>query len=347
MWLLITDKSINQSKLVFFKLLLCRIFFLGFIIIFFSSNLVLLWLGIETISVFAVVFLLIRLFIKDIIRFNTINKRKVIFKYFLIQITRGVVLLFLLILIENIFFSNFIYFLIFFIICVKVRSFPGHSWVIELYGSLSYTEIFIIRVVPKFPALFFLYYILPTTFSYLFLISRAISLLVRVIGRINTSLVRYIMRFSSIINIGWFLVALILRIEIFIYCFIVYILVSFSIYILLIENRVYSFVNFNKNNKSKRIIIVMSILLSSLLGLPLGVFFFFKLYVLINQIGFNIIFIILLLNSLSIYMYIRLAWFNFLSFDLFMFYYRSVGVLVGILRVFYSLFIPIFIILFL
>lgn len=259
-------------------------------------------------------------FIPIIINKNNNFSSERIISYFLIQsissanfLFRSLLIIsltkwFNLIAIKNI----IILFIINISLLIKLGAAPFHFWFPKTIKGLNWINCFILRTWQK---------ILPIiTLSYCF-ISKLLILIAsirviigRIMGLIQTSL-QIILTYSSISHIGWILISLILKLNIWliyliIYSFLNYILISFfkilNIYTL---NQIYS----NKNSNFIKYFIIFNLL--SLRGLPPLLGFIPKWLVINLIINRNLIlitFILIMMSLINIYFYIRITYTYFI-----------------------------------
>lgn len=309
----------------FFFLFLSRLFFLGFF-----KNVYIVWLRLECVSLLTVFFFYKRIFFRESVASNTFNKGKIVFKYFLIQIIRRVSIF--ICLCSFFFFEDVFLLFFFFFLSIKLRSFPRHRWVAEVFRSLSFFEIFFLRVVPKLPAFFFVFFFFPLKFFFFFFF-RVFTLIIRLFRRVNSSVLQHILAFSSIINLRWLIVAFFFRLEFFFVCFFSYALVSYILYSILKVSSGFSHVSFFDVSLSKEFFFFLRLLLFSILRLPVRLIFLFKFLILISSTNVYILFFLVVFNVLGVLLYIRFFFLSFSSKRFFILYSVDLNKNIVILRI--------------
>nr|CUH72607.1 NADH dehydrogenase subunit 2 [Rhopalaea idoneta] len=293
-----------------FFFIIFPLFSLGFFIIFSFTSLIMLWVGMELISFSIVLYLFTNFSFVDLLGFSSITKGKIIFKYFIIQMVGAVVILFFLIYSQFFFFTFFFYFSLFFF-AVKLGIFPGHMWVTELYGTLTFSEMFVVGVVPKVaPLLFFSFYAPIDIFFFLGFFSIFFS----VSSALKFSSIRHVISFSSIMNIGWLVFSLSISLKVFFLVFFFYILLSFSLYIFFMHSSFFSlFSPFFRGVDFFSVKMLMGGLLFGIMGAPLSVMFFFKIFIIAGNYNFFFFFFVLFFNSVGVVFYGRMLYFFMLN----------------------------------
>lgn len=92
------------------------------------------------------------------------------------------------------------------IISVKLRAFPGHIWVIDVFSGLSFIECIVVRLLPKLGLFAILSVLLGGSYSQI--PCGVLGVLSVVIGRslgVGSGDVRQIIGCSSIITVRWVL----------------------------------------------------------------------------------------------------------------------------------------------
>nr|YP_003331402.1 NADH dehydrogenase subunit 2 [Aplidium conicum]CAX68851.1 NADH dehydrogenase subunit 2 [Aplidium conicum] len=249
----------------------------------------------------------------ELIGYTQLSKGGLVFKYFLIQMLAGLCLLMIMFLT---FFSmmdkGWGQLLILFFLSVKVGFFPGHGWVIETYGVLTFMEMFFLGIVPKLPS-FFLMWMFFDGLLMMSLMVGFFSLVIGVLGGLKSTSVRHLLGLSSIMNMGWMLFALYLGLDGFFLCFLIYLVVSFTLYMSMTRWGISSYLSFTQGNNSHKILFIIGGVFFIMLGVPVGLLFFFKLYVIMNFFPYVILVLLLFFNSISILMYVRFFWFIFFT----------------------------------
>ncbi len=281
------------------------IFFTARIFILLSSHSIfLIWVRIEIVN-FIIISYLILIKKKNFLSNNWENK--FVFKYLIMQtFFSGIIVLI-------IFFSFYFFlftFFFFFFFFLKVRSFPRYLWVPEVFINLSFFNIFILRTLSKIPPVF-LFFSLRGFNGFVFVFVCLMTVVMSVLTRIKSSNIRVILSFSSVLNIGWFLIRLFFDIIFFFFFFFIYLMFIYFLSILLEKKFIY---NYNK----KDIILINNFFFFFLLTLsffrlarlPTSIIFFFKFMIIFKKGYFLFFFFVIIFNSFRFFFYIRILWFN-------------------------------------
>lgn len=215
----------------------------------------------------------------------------------------------------------------------KLAVFPFHWWLSDIYEGSSDVITFFLAVVPKLPFFYILYrlYILLFSnfifYSYILIFCGLLSILVGTILALYTVKVKKLLAYSSIVHMGYMIIALSLGSKIGLavafYYFLIYIFTSiniFSIFLTIKSSHVYlfgnvtDFVYLKDSNKLLALISIATIL--SLAGIPPFMGFYGKLFifdVLISSGYYYLCLALLLLSILSCVYYIRLIRFIFFN----------------------------------
>nr|WIM51113.1 NADH dehydrogenase subunit 2 [Papilio bootes janaka] len=252
-------------------------------------------------------------------------------KYFLTQAIASINFLFS-ILIKMILMKNFeINYLISIMInssmLMKMGSAPFHFWFPNIIEGLSWFNCFILMTWQKISPMILLSYYMNNNFLMMIMI---INVIVGVLGGINQTSLRKLMTFSSINNLGWMLISLMISENLWLFYLLMY---SFLISILCLTFNLLNtyFINqlFIINMNS---IIKISLLINfmSLGGLPpfLG---FFPKWITINFLIANnffiISFIFIMMSLIMLFFYIRIIYssimFNYLKLKWFTFFFKN------------------------
>nr|WHL46740.1 NADH dehydrogenase subunit 2 [Papilio nephelus] len=252
-------------------------------------------------------------------------------KYFLTQAIASINFLFS-ILIKMIMMKNFeINYLISIMInssmLMKMGSAPFHFWFPNIIEGLSWFNCFILMTWQKISPMILLSYIMNTNFLMMIMI---INVIIGVLGGINQTSLRKLMAFSSINNLGWMLISMMISENLWMFYLLMY---SFLISILCLTFNLLNtfFINqlfiINMNSIMK---ISLLINFLSLGGLPpfLG---FFPKWITINFLIMNnlflISFIFIMMSLIMLFFYIRIIYssvmFNYLKLKWFKFYLKN------------------------
>nr|WAM61663.1 NADH dehydrogenase subunit 2 [Athyma opalina] len=259
-------------------------------------------------------------FIPLISTHNNLLNSEASLKYFLTQSIASINFLFSILLslflMKNFFFNNFFSVIINSSLIMKMGSAPFHFWFPNIMEGLSWFNCFILMTWQKITPMILLSYYFNLNFLYFIMI---FNVMIGAIGSFNQTSLRKLMAFSSINNLGWMMLSMIISenlwliylifysIFTFIMCFLFYIINTFFISQLFFFN-----MNF---------LIKISIMINflSLGGLPpfLG---FFPKWLVINYLMNNNLFIISFMFIMSslilLFIYIRIIYSSLLFFSL-------------------------------
>nr|UEP15838.1 NADH dehydrogenase subunit 2 [Glanycus foochowensis] len=257
-------------------------------------------------------------FIPLISNLNNMFSSEASLKYFLIQSIASINFLFLILLKMNIMIEmNFISILINSSLLMKMGAVPFHFWFPNIIEGLSWWNCFILMTWQKITPMILLSYYFNKNFIMFITILNAI---IGAIGGLNQTSLRKLMAFSSINNLSWMLISILISENLWIFFFFMY---SFMISIIcfIFNNLNIYFINqlfmFNMNY-----LIKISFLINflSLGGLPpfLG---FLPKWIVINFMIMNkfylLTFIFILMSLIMLYFYIRITFsslmFNYLK----------------------------------
>lgn len=206
------------------------------------------------------------------------------------------------------FFKNITNFLIYIAIFLKLGIFPFHFWMISVIEGLEWDTAFIIITIQKIIPISVLIIFIHQKIIILFCLIRST---VAAIRGITIFSIRKILGFSSINHLRIIIISLILSKKVFKIYFLIYSLITFSttkhlklLNINLISQRI-TFIKLNKTNNLSSMILFLS-----LAGIPPLLGFLPKIITILLIIKRNIIFttlLILNLNTLSTYFYLRLS----------------------------------------
>lgn len=245
-------------------------------------------------------------FIPLIIYLNKFYKELSI-KYFLIQSIRSsIIILSTFNFLINNHKINLIILILNLTLIIKIGAPPFHSWFINLIKNINWINCLILSTWQKIIPIIILIYIIN---KLLLLIIICISTIISATLRLNHQSIRIIFRYSSINHIRWIILNIIIREILWIIYFITYIIINFSIIIILNFFNIF-YINqiINLNFKYKKIFIFINIL--SIRGLPPILGFNIKwlsIYFMIWN-KFNLLNLLILLISIFIFLlYIRLS----------------------------------------
>lgn len=215
----------------------------------------------------------------------------------------------------------------------KLAIAPFHWWLSDVFEGSPDFITFFLAIIPKLP-MFYILYVFYTSFyvcfifySYILMVCGVLSIVIGTILAIYTVKIKKLLAYSSIVHMGYMLVALSLNINISIavafYYYLIYLFSTinlFSIYLLikntqiLVSGNITDLSYLKNSNKFLALIAITSLL--SLAGIPPFMGFYGKLLVfnvLINVGNYIICLIILILSIISCVYYIRLIRFLFFN----------------------------------
>nr|QXX99633.1 NADH dehydrogenase subunit 2 [Graphium xenocles] len=299
--------NFNSNKMFFFFI----IFFSTLISV--SSNSWLgCWIGLE---------INLMSFIPLISNSKNLLSSEAALKYFLIQSIASINFLFSilikLILLKNFELNNFLSIMINSSMLMKMGSAPFHFWFPNIIEGLSWFNCFIIMTWQKISPMILMSYYMNINFLMIIMI---MNVMIGVIGGFNQTSLRKLMAFSSINNLGWMIIALMISENLWLLYFLFYsFLISIMCFFFYFTN-IY-FINqlfiINMNFQIKFFFLINFL---SLGGLPpfLG---FFPKWIIINFLIYNnlnlILFIFIMMSLIMLFIYIRIIFssliFNFLK----------------------------------
>nr|WIL10250.1 NADH dehydrogenase subunit 2 [Papilio paris] len=252
-------------------------------------------------------------------------------KYFLTQAIASINFLFSIlikmILLKNFEINNLISIMINSSMLMKMGSAPFHFWFPNIIEGLSWINCFFLMTWQKISPMILLSYYMNNNFLMMIMI---INVIVGVLGGINQTSLRKLMAFSSINNLGWMLISLLISENLWLFYLIMY---SFLISILCFTLNLLNIYFINQLfiiNMNSIIKISLFINFMSLGGLPpfLG---FFPKWITINFLIMNkfyiISFIFIMMSLIMLFFYIRIMYssimFNYLKLKWFKFYLKN------------------------
>nr|YP_010620345.1 NADH dehydrogenase subunit 2 [Ethope himachala]WAX37321.1 NADH dehydrogenase subunit 2 [Ethope himachala] len=257
---------------------------------------------------------------------NNLLNSEASLKYFLTQSIASINFLFSIIL--NLFFMKMFYFDNLFSILInssllmKMGSTPFHFWFPNIMEGLSWFNCFILMTWQKITPMILLSYYFNMKFLMFIMI---LNTMIGALGGFNQTSLRKLMAFSSINNLGWMIMALMISENLwFIYFFFYSFLISIMCFLFYMLNIFFinQMYNFNIN-----FFIKISIMINflSLSGLPpfLG---FFPKWLIINFLILNKIyitsFIFIMMSLIMLIFYIRIIYSSLLFFSFKMMWYK-------------------------
>nr|YP_009353145.1 NADH dehydrogenase subunit 2 [Pachliopta aristolochiae]AOW31933.1 NADH dehydrogenase subunit 2 [Pachliopta aristolochiae] len=252
-------------------------------------------------------------------------------KYFLVQSIASINFLFTIIL-KMMLMKNFEMNLIFSILInssllMKMGSTPFHFWFPNIIEGLSWFNCFILMSWQKISPMILLSYYINNNFILLISIFNTI---IGTLGSLNQTSLRKILTFSSINNLGWMLMSLMISDNLWLFYFLFYsffisiVCFMFNMFNMYIINQLF-IINMNYSMKFSLFLIFFS-----LSGLPpfLG---FFPKWIIINFLINNnlmlICFIFILMSLMMMFIYIRIMYssimFNYFKMKWFNFFLKN------------------------
>nr|YP_009310605.1 NADH dehydrogenase subunit 2 [Euthrix laeta]AOT80816.1 NADH dehydrogenase subunit 2 [Euthrix laeta] len=289
---------INSNKMFFFFILI----FSTFISI--SSNSWLgCWIGLE-INLLS--------FIPLISNSNNLLMSEASLKYFLTQSIASINFLFSILmkmtLLKNFDFNNFLAIMINSSLLMKMGSTPFHFWFPNIVEGMSWFNNFILMSWQKITPMILLSYYMNNNFLMMIVI---FNVMIGAIGGLNQTSLRKLMAYSSINNLGWMIIAMMISENLWLFYFIMYsFLISIMNFLFYMLNMFFINQLFT-NNMNSLIKINMFVNFLSLGGLPPFIGFLPKWIVinfLINNKMFLLSFIFIMMSLIMLFFYIRIIY---------------------------------------
>nr|QJQ37603.1 NADH dehydrogenase subunit 2 [Graphium parus] len=297
--------NFNSNKMFFFFIL-----FFSTLISISSNSWLGCWIGLE---------INLMSFIPLISNSKNLLSSEAALKYFLTQSIASINFLFIIlmkmILLKNFEINNFISIMINSSMLMKMGSAPFHFWFPNIIEGLSWFNCFIIMTWQKISPMILMSYYLNNNFLMIIVI---LNVIIGVMGGFNQTSLRKLMSFSSINNLGWMIIALMISenlwmMYLFMYSFLISIMCFlFNMLNIYFLNQLF-LINMNFQIKFSFLINFLS-----LGGLPpfLG---FFPKWIIINFLINNnlnmISFIFIMMSLIMLFIYIRISYssiiFNF------------------------------------
>nr|QBF01255.1 NADH dehydrogenase subunit 2 [Stegana sp. 1840 JL-2019] len=241
-------------------------------------------------------------------------------KYFLIQALASTVLLFsiLMMMIKNnmnyeITYLPYISMITLSSLLLKSGAAPFHFWFPNIMENLSWNNCLLLMTWQKMGPLMLISYL---NIQLMLFLSIIMSSIIGSLGGFNQSSLRKLMAFSSINHLGWMLMALNFSELIWLFYFLIYSFLSFSLIFLFNNFKIYYFNQMFSlffNSKILKFILFMNFL--SLSGLPpfLG---FLPKWIMIQQLIFNnhysMIMILMMSTLITTFFYLRICYSAFM-----------------------------------
>nr|YP_010389933.1 NADH dehydrogenase subunit 2 [Ahlbergia frivaldszkyi]UPU96037.1 NADH dehydrogenase subunit 2 [Ahlbergia frivaldszkyi] len=266
-------------------------------------------------------------FIPLISKTNNLLNSETSLKYFLTQsiasINFLISIMLLLIFMKN-FEINFIFSaLINSSLLMKMGSVPFHFWFPNIMEGLSWLNCFILMTWQKIAPMIILSYYMNNNFIMFILL---MNVIIGAIGGFNQLSLRKLLAFSSINNLGWLLLSLLISENLWLmYMFMYSFLISIMCLLFYMLNIFYlnQLYNYNMN-----FIMKISILINfmSLGGLPPFIGFFPKWIIINFLMNFNlfiICFIFIMMSLIMLFLYIRIIYSSFMFFNFKMKWFKT------------------------
>nr|YP_010872875.1 NADH dehydrogenase subunit 2 [Pheidole smythiesii]WGV34061.1 NADH dehydrogenase subunit 2 [Pheidole smythiesii] len=271
-----------------------NIFLLSFSSLFFT-DFIMIWLILE-----------INNFMFICIMNLSMNNKKMIFFYFMIQIMASFIIIFSIIFNNILFKNNFIIYLMIMALMMKLSIPPFHSWLPLIAKFLPWNLLLLLLTLQKIIPFYMLSLInLNTIILYLIII--ICSILPPYI-MLNMTNFKMLMSYSSINQSSWMIMLIYMKNIIWFKYFMFYSMISLSLFFII--NIFKTFISFNYAQASFKFNLLFIIFMFNMSGLPPFSFFYMKWYSLFTFIMSSNMLIILILMMLSslimLYIYINM-----------------------------------------
>nr|YP_011011093.1 NADH dehydrogenase subunit 2 [Epilepia longaduncata]WPW49430.1 NADH dehydrogenase subunit 2 [Epilepia longaduncata] len=247
---------------------------------------------------------------------NNMMSSEASLKYFLAQSIASVNFLFSIILkmifLKNFDFNNIISIMINSSLLMKMGSAPFHFWFPNIVEGMTWMNNFLLMTWQKITPMILLSYYFNLNFILIIIIINAI---IGAIGGFNQTSLRKLMAFSSINNLSWMIMALMISENLWMFYFFMYsYLISMMCFLFFMMNMYYINQLYNSNMKySIKIFFLINFL--SLGGLPPFIGFFPK-WIIINFMLLNnffiMCFIMIMMSLILLFFYIRIIYSSFM-----------------------------------
>uniref|UniRef100_UPI0030029E9E NADH dehydrogenase subunit 2 n=1 Tax=Parotis marinata TaxID=1375935 RepID=UPI0030029E9E len=247
---------------------------------------------------------------------NNILSSEASLKYFLTQSIASINLLFCIILkmilIKNFEMNNFLTIMINSSLLMKMGAAPFHFWFPNIVEGLSWFNNFILMTWQKITPIILLSYYFNKNFLLIIVMMNSI---IGAIGGLNQTSLRKLMAFSSINNLSWMIVSMMISENLWLFYFMVYsFMISIMCFLFYLMNMFFInqlfFMNINYMIKLSLMINFLS-----LGGLPPFIGFFPKWivinFLLINKLFF-LTFILIMMSLIMLFFYIRILYSSFM-----------------------------------
>nr|AII02379.1 NADH dehydrogenase subunit 2 [Pennisetia hylaeiformis] len=274
-------------------------------------------------------------------------------KYFLVQSIASINFLFMILMkmiIMSIMFNSLLSILINSSLLMKMGSVPFHFWFPNIIEGLSWINCMFLFTWQKIAPMILLSYYFNYNFLFLIMI---LNVIIGAIGGLNQSSLRKLLTFSSINNLGWMILSLIISNNLWMIYFLIYFLINLILCMMFYFFNMF-FLNqlfFLKINFLTKFFLILN--LFSLYGLPPFLGFFSK-WIIINFMMMNNFFILsmifIMMSLIMLFYYLRILYSSFfinylkmkwlkINFKLnYMFYFINFFNLISIFSIIFSTF---------
>nr|YP_010516244.1 NADH dehydrogenase subunit 2 [Atteva aurea]UXL88404.1 NADH dehydrogenase subunit 2 [Atteva aurea] len=266
-------------------------------------------------------------FIPLISNSNNLLSSEASLKYFLTQSIASLNFLFIIIMMmmflknfnSNIFYNSILNLPL----LMKMGAAPFHFWFPNIIEGLSWMNCFIIFTWQKISPMILISYFYNMKFLFFIMILNSV---IGALGGLNQLSLRKILTFSSINNMGWMLIAIMISENIWLMYFSIYMFLNMNLCIMFYLFNIFYFNQLFFINMKNIIKICIFINFLSLGGLPPFLGFFIK-WILINFLIFNNMFILsfifIMMSLITLFFYIRIVYsslmFNYIKMKWFKF----------------------------
>nr|AII02507.1 NADH dehydrogenase subunit 2 [Alucita montana] len=251
-------------------------------------------------------------FIPLIYNYNNIFSSEAALKYFMVQSIASMNLLFFILLklflLKNYEMNNMLSIMMNSPLLLKMGSAPFHFWYPNIIEGMSWFNCFILMTWQKISPMILLSYYFNKNFLFIILILNSI---IGAIGGLNQTSLRKILVFSSINNLSWMLMALMISENLLIFYFSIYTFLNFMLCLLFQMFNMFFLNQLFTMNLNYLMKIYLFINFLSLGGLPPFIGFFPK-WIIINFMMNNqmyfLTFIFIMMSLILLFFYIRIIY---------------------------------------
>nr|AZL93205.1 NADH dehydrogenase subunit 2 [Eupelmus sp. ZJUH_2016012] len=292
----------------------CYIIFIPLIFITSMNSLILnswisMWMNME---INLISFIMLMLFEKSKIFKNSIE-------YYLIQTFNSYLFLF-----SSMFLNlNFIFYFMYLAMISKIGMPPFHFWYIKIFKNLNWNNMILLSTIQKIIPLMIISSMMNNykNMKYMNLLILIMLMFGMIFSIININLIniKMIMAYSSIIQMSWIIIMLLISEKYFFIYFLIYSLINMNLLMIFKNLKILSLNDINKNyfNSFKIFLLMMTIM--SLAGLPPYFGFFLKwisIYSMTNYFTNTLILYFIFISLISMFFYSRILIFSLLNFKL-------------------------------